>query len=139
MIYTIEKKLYVLTLSQTTNLSLSKLTDFADNNFKFDRNGNEFSKQVENTVGKGEIACYVQYPFPHSVFKRLILQIPKNQGLFWKSQILDSKQKGFADDSFNFHEIGRKFFKIACYEQFLLFQQFLQKTYTADIRKQGLV
>ena len=29
---------------------------FADNNFKFDENGKKFSKQVENTVGKGEIA-----------------------------------------------------------------------------------
>ena len=34
---------------------------FADNNFKFDENGRKLSKQVENTVGKGEIAHYEQF------------------------------------------------------------------------------
>ena len=34
---------------------------FADDNFKFYGNGRKFSKQVENTVGKGEIACYKQF------------------------------------------------------------------------------
>ena len=29
--------------------------------FKFDENGGKFSKWVENTVGKGEIACYEQF------------------------------------------------------------------------------
>ena len=33
-----------------------KLKGLADENFKFDENGRKFSKQVENTVGKGEIA-----------------------------------------------------------------------------------
>ena len=28
---------------------------------KFDKNGRKSSKQVENTVGKGEIACYEQF------------------------------------------------------------------------------
>ena len=36
----------------------SKLKEFADDNFKFDENGRKFSKQVENTVGKGEIATF---------------------------------------------------------------------------------
>ena len=39
-------------------LDRSKLKQSADNNFKFDENSRKFSKQVENTVGKGEIACY---------------------------------------------------------------------------------
>ena len=30
-------------------------------NFRFDENGRLFSKLVENTVGKGEIACYKQF------------------------------------------------------------------------------
>ena len=38
--------------------TLSKLKEFADDNFKFDENGRKLSKQVENTVGKGEIARY---------------------------------------------------------------------------------
>ena len=31
-------------------------TNFADDYFKFDENGRKFSKQVQKTVGKGEIA-----------------------------------------------------------------------------------
>ena len=38
-------------------LDSSNLKEFADNNFKFDGNVRKFSKRVENTVGKGEIAC----------------------------------------------------------------------------------
>ena len=37
------------------------MKDSADDNFKFDENGRKFSKQVENTVGKGEIDCYEQF------------------------------------------------------------------------------
>ena len=33
-----------------------KLKDFADDNFKVDENGRKFSKWIENSVGKGEIA-----------------------------------------------------------------------------------
>ena len=33
----------------------------ADNNFKFYENSRKFSKQVENTVGKGKIARYKQF------------------------------------------------------------------------------
>ena len=42
-------------------LDSSNLKQFADYNFKFDENGKKFSKSVENTVGKGEIACYEQF------------------------------------------------------------------------------
>ena len=37
------------------------MTDFADDNFKFDENGRKLSKPVVNTVGKGEIARYQQF------------------------------------------------------------------------------
>ena len=37
------------------------MKDFADNNFKFDENVRKFSKRVDNTVGKGEIARYEQF------------------------------------------------------------------------------
>ena len=47
-------------------LDSSKLKEFADDNFKFDENGRKLSKQVENTVGKREIARYEQFLlFPH--------------------------------------------------------------------------
>ena len=42
-------------------LDSSKLKEFADNNFKFVENGKKFSKWMENTVGKGEIARYEQF------------------------------------------------------------------------------
>ena len=37
------------------------MEEFADDNFKFDENGRKFSKQVENIVGKGEIANNEQF------------------------------------------------------------------------------
>ena len=44
----------------TTNQS-SKLTESADDHFKFDVNERKLSKHVENTEGKGEIARYKQF------------------------------------------------------------------------------
>ena len=46
-------------------LDSSKLIEFADDHFRFHKNGRKLSKKVENTVGKGEIALYEQFsPFP---------------------------------------------------------------------------
>ena len=42
-------------------LNASKLTEFTQDNFKFDEHGRKVSKWVENTVGKGEIARYEQF------------------------------------------------------------------------------
>ena len=42
-------------------LDSPKLKEFADDNFKLDENGRKFSKWVENTVGKGEIARYEHF------------------------------------------------------------------------------
>ena len=36
-------------------------------NFKFDEYGTKFSKRVENSVGKGEIAGYSNFSISHSV------------------------------------------------------------------------
>ena len=44
-----------------TNFRLFQTERKADDNFKFDENGRKLSKRVENTVGKGEIACYKQF------------------------------------------------------------------------------
>ena len=38
-----------------------KLKEFADDNFSFVENKRKLFKQVENTVGKGEIARYKQF------------------------------------------------------------------------------
>ena len=65
-------------------LDSSKLKEFADHNFKFDENGRKVFKWVENTVGKEEIAHYEQFLLFPQCFQRMILQTPKNQGLFGK-------------------------------------------------------
>ena len=60
-------------------LDLSKLKEFADDNFQFDENDIKFSKKIANTVGKGEIALLTSnFSISHSVFQRLVLQIRKN-------------------------------------------------------------
>ena len=37
------------------------MKEFKDDNFQFDENGRKYSKRVENTVRKGEIAPYEQF------------------------------------------------------------------------------
>ena len=51
-------------------LDPSKLKEFADDNFKFDKNGKKLSKWVENTVGKGEIARYEQFLLFQQCFQK---------------------------------------------------------------------
>ena len=61
-----------LTLSRTFQeiLDSSKLKEFAADNSKFDENGKKFSKWVENTLIKGEIAHYEQFlHFPQCFLK----------------------------------------------------------------------
>ena len=43
------------------NFRLFQIERVKDNNSKFEKNGRKFSKCVENTMGKGEIACYEQF------------------------------------------------------------------------------
>ena len=42
-------------------LDVSKLKEFADDNFKLDESGGKFSKWVGNSVRNGEIACSKQF------------------------------------------------------------------------------
>ena len=59
-------------------LDSCKLKQFADDNFKFDKNGRRLSKQVENTEGKGEIACYEQFLlFPQCFQKACFPEVSK--------------------------------------------------------------
>ena len=46
-------------LSKDIFLDPSNLKEFEDDNFKFDKIGQKFSKQVENIVGIGEINCLI--------------------------------------------------------------------------------
>ena len=50
-----------LTHDQTTNFRLFQTERVCRSQFQFDENGSKLSKWVENTVGKGEIACYKQF------------------------------------------------------------------------------
>ena len=46
------------------------MKEFADNNFQLHENSRKFSKRVENTGGKGELACYEQFLlFPKDFLK----------------------------------------------------------------------
>ena len=77
------------------------------------------------------------------MFTDRIKGITRKCYLTLSQKILDSsKLKGFADNNFKFNENDRRLFQrventvgkeeIACYEQFLLFPQCFQKTYTAE-------
>ena len=60
-----------LYLSQTSE-DVSELKEFADENFEFGNNGWKFSRLLENTAGKGEIARYEQFLlFPQCFQKTL--------------------------------------------------------------------
>ena len=58
-------KIYLMnvyrSLTQTTKFRLFQTKEFAIDNFEYDENGRNFSNSLENTVEKGEIACYEQF------------------------------------------------------------------------------
>ena len=58
-----------LTLPQTTNFRF-KLKEFADNNFKFDGNGEKFSIRKETLGEKEKLLVMSNFSFSHSVFER---------------------------------------------------------------------
>ena len=65
-------------------LDSSKLKVFADDNFKFDENSREFSKRVQNTVGKGENARYEQFLHFPQCFQKICNKKMQKQGLVWE-------------------------------------------------------
>ena len=81
----------LLTLSQTTNFRIFQTERFTDDDFKFDEYGRKFSKWVENTGEKEKFLVTSNFSFSHSVFKRIVLQTRKNQGLFGKGLIFIHK------------------------------------------------
>ena len=60
-----------MSILQPCPLDSSKLKEFADNNLKFDESGRKSFKWVENTVGKGEIACYEQCHLFQQCFQKI--------------------------------------------------------------------
>ena len=67
-----------------TNFRLFQLKEFADDNFKFDKNGRKSSKQVENTVGKGEIARYEQFLLFPQCFQKACFPGASKGVIVWK-------------------------------------------------------
>ena len=65
-------------------LDFSKLNEFADVNFKFDGNGRTFSRWVENTVGKGEIAPNEQFLLFPLCFQKTSSADMYKPGLVWE-------------------------------------------------------
>ena len=66
-------------------LNTSKLKEFAGDNLRFEENGRKYSQWLENTVGKGEIACYEQFLlFPQCFYKTCTADTLK-PGLVWES------------------------------------------------------
>ena len=52
--------------------------------FKFDENGKKLSKQVENTAGKGEIACYEQFLLFPQCFQKAYFPEASKGVIVWK-------------------------------------------------------
>ena len=66
-------------------LDFSKLKEFTDDNFRFEENDSKFFKQVENTVGKEEIARYEQFLlFPQCFQKTCTVDIVKPKACLGK-------------------------------------------------------
>ena len=62
---------YVLSSRKRVKILVSsKLTEYAVDNFRLDKNGGKFSERVQNTVGKGEIARYEQFLLFPTVFSK---------------------------------------------------------------------
>ena len=77
-------------------LDSSKLKEFADDNFRFDENGKKLSKQVENTVGKGEIAHYKQFLLFPQCFQKACFSGASKGVIVWewvKTAVLTSSRQ----------------------------------------------
>ena len=62
--------LFLNPLPKQQILDSSRLKEYADDYFKFDEHGRKFSKRVENTAGRGEIAHYQQFRLFPQCFQR---------------------------------------------------------------------
>ena len=76
-------------------LDRSKLKQIEDDIFIFDENSRKFSKRVENTVGKGEIARYERFLlFPQCFQKACFLEASKDV-IVWEWVKLQELQSQF--------------------------------------------
>ena len=72
------------------------MKEFADDDFRYDENGRKLSKQVENTVGKGEIARYEQFLLFPQCFQKACFPGASKGVIVWewvKQRVFPSKWK----------------------------------------------
>ena len=79
-----EHSIIIQPISRRQILDSSKLKDFADDNLKFDENGRQLSKRVENTVGKGEIARYEQILLFSQCFQKACFSVASKGVIVWE-------------------------------------------------------
>ena len=60
------------------------MTHFADDNFELDENSIKFSNRVENTMEKGEIACYEQFLLFPQCFQKTCTADMLKPGPVWE-------------------------------------------------------
>ena len=81
--YSADLSLFFAVLEIRQILDRSKLKQTADDNFKFDENSRKFFKHVENTVDKGEIACYEQFLLFPQCFQKACFP-GASKGVVWE-------------------------------------------------------
>ena len=67
-----------------TNFRLFQIERVSKDSFKFDENGRKFFKPVENTVGKGEIACDELFLLFPQCFQKTCTADTQKPGPVWE-------------------------------------------------------
>ena len=80
----LKSQLEALPFPKRQNLQPSKLKEFTDDNFKFHEDGGKFSKRVESTVEKGEIARYEQFLLFPQCFQKTCFQGASKGVIVWE-------------------------------------------------------
>ena len=72
--YPMKDKFNIQPITRRQVFDSSKLKKFADDNFKFDKNGRKLSNRVKTLWEKEKLLVTSNFSFSHSVFKRLVSQ-----------------------------------------------------------------
>ena len=87
------------------NFKLVQIQQFADDNFKFDENIRKFPKQVENTVGKEEIARYKQFLLFPQCFQKACFPGVSKGVIVWEWVKPLTTQRNFKQEKETFENI----------------------------------
>ena len=82
--YAVLSAIFINPLPDDKILDRSKLKQSADDNSKFDENSRKFSKWVENTVGKREIACYEEFLLFPQCFQKACFPVASKGVIVWE-------------------------------------------------------